>query len=75
MQDINDIFYKKYGNLVLTDKQRKILIKYNIDIEKFNSNQQLIFYLEQMLYYDENEELDRLSSDLSEIYYYNDINK
>ena len=71
---IND-FYKPVGNLLLTDNQLNILKKNNIDISKFNSNHELIYYLESILNYNENEELDNISSELSEMYYYNDINK
>ena len=71
---IND-FYKSVGNLLLTDRQITILKKNNIDISKFNSNHELIYYLETILNNNQNDELDNISLELSEMYYYNDTNK
>lgn len=70
-----DNFYKKIGNLTLTNNQIEILNKNGIDITNFKSNHELIFYLESILNNVINEELDNLSLELSEIYYYGEINK
>lgn len=70
-----DNFYKKIGNLTLTNNQIEILNKNEIDITNFKSNHELIFYLESILNNVINEELDNLSLELSEMYYYGEINK
>ena len=70
-----DNFYKKIGNLTLTNNQIEILNKNEIDITNFKSNHELIFYLESILNNVINEELDNLSLELSEMYYYGAINK
>ena len=71
---IND-FYRQIGNLFLTSRQLEILNKNNIDLSKFNNNHELIFYLENILNYNKNDELDSVSLELSEMYYYNNTNK
>ncbi len=70
-----DNYYKHVGNLLLTDYQLDILYKNGIDLSKFNSNHELIYYLESILNSDSNEELENVSLELSEMYYYNDVNK
>ena len=70
-----DNFYKKVGNLTLTNNQIEILNKNGIDITNFKSNNELIFYLESILNNVINEELDNLSLELSEMYYYDKVNK
>ncbi len=70
-----DNYYKQVGNLVLTDYQLNILDKNGIDLSKFNSNHELIYYLESVLNTNFNEELENISFELSEMYYYNDVNK
>lgn len=68
-------FYKKVDNLLLNDRQINILKEHNISLDRFRNNHELIYYLEDILnnYYDE--ELDNISSELSDMYYYNDVNK
>ncbi len=68
-------FYKSIGNLVLNDRQISILKKHNISIENFNNNHELIYYLEDILNNSYDEELEYVSSELSDMYYYNDVNK
>ena len=68
-------FYKSIGNLVLNDRQILILKKHNISIENFNNNHELIYYLEDILNNSYDEELEYVSSELSDMYYYNDVNK
>ena len=70
-----DNYYKQVGNLILNDYQLEILNKNGIDVTKFNSNHELIYYLESILNSIDNEELEDVSYELSERYYYNDINK
>ena len=70
-----DNYYKQVGDLVLTDYQKDVLDKNGIDLSKFNSNHELIYYLENILNSGINEELENISLELSEMYYYNDVNK
>lgn len=70
-----DNYYKQVGNLILTDYQKDILNKNGIDLNKFNSNHELIYYLESILNTSSNEELESVSDELAEMYYYNDVNK
>lgn len=67
----NNSFYKKYGNIYLTDKQVKILNKYNIDYMKFNSLNELIYNIEYYLNNDYLEDLEVVSEELAEFNYYN----
>lgn len=68
-------FYKNIGNLVLNDSQIEILKKHNISIDKFKSNHELIYYLEDILNNTYDEELEYVSSELADMYYYSDVNK
>lgn len=70
-----DNFHRKVGNLILTNNQIKLLNENSIDISLFKSNQELIFYLENILNSIDNPELENLSLELSEMYYYHDVNK
>lgn len=71
----NDLFLKKYGNLFLTDKQVKVLSKYNINYKDFNKLSELIYYLEYLLNSNDFEDLEIVSEELSELQYYNNTNK
>lgn len=64
-------FYKQRGNLYLTDKQVEILDKYNINYNKFNNLNELIFHLEYYLNSNYLEDLEVISEELSEFNYYN----
>lgn len=75
MQMNEKSFYKKYGNIYLTDKQIKILQKYNINYTKFHDNKELIYYLEYYLNNEDLPDLEIVSEELSEIQYYNFTNK
>ncbi len=68
-------FHKKYGNLLLTDYQVNILNKYNIKYQEFNNLNELIYYLEDYLNNNDNEELESISYELSEFNYYHNTNK
>ena len=70
-----DNYYKQVGNLVLTDYQMEILNKNGIDVTKFKSNHELIYYIESILNSTSNDELENVSLELSEMYYYNNVNK
>ena len=68
-------FYKKHGNLYLTDKQIKVLDKYNIDYKKYNNLNELIYNLEYYLNNEYLSDLEQVSEELSEFFYYNCTNK
>ena len=70
-----DNYYKRVGDLILTDYQVEVLNKNGIDLNKFNSNHELIYYLESILNANNNDELDAISEELTEMYYYNSTNK
>ena len=67
LEKIND-------NLYLTKNQIDILERYDIEY-KTKSIDELIFEIEDILNYEESEELDKLSMDLSEFNYYHNTNK
>ena len=67
LEKINDKLY-------LTKNQIDILNRNDIEY-KSKSIDQLIFELEDILNYEENDELDKLSSELSEFNYYHNTNK
>lgn len=68
---------KMRGNgIYLSDNEVQVLKKYNIDYKKYSSLNSLIFEIEEIL----NEEVDaddleQISSKLSELNYYNNTNK
>lgn len=68
-------FYKKYGNIYLTDKQISILNKYNIDYKKFKNLKELIYNIEYYLNNNNLDDLELVSEELSEFQYYNYTNK
>lgn len=78
-QTINQNKLKKRGNnIYLTDYQIDILKKYNIDYENCSNISELIFMIETYLnnHYDTDyNDLELISQSLSELNYYNNINK
>ena len=66
---------KRQNGLILSDFQIEILKKYDIDYLKYNDISSLIYEIEDILNIDYNEELDKLSSELSEFNYYQNTNK
>ena len=67
LEKINDKLY-------LTKHQIDILDRYDIDY-KTKSIDELLFEIEDILNYEDNEELDKLSMDLAEFNYYHNTNK
>ena len=67
LEKINDKLY-------LTRNQIDILERYDIEY-KSKSIDELIFEIEEILNYEDSEELDKLSMDLSEFNYYHNTNK
>ena len=60
-------YYNRVGNLLLTDYQKEILKKNGIDLDKFKSNHELIYFLENILNNSKNDELEEVSYELSEL--------
>ena len=73
-------FYKRTKNgIMLNDEQREILALHHIDYESCHTLQELLFKIEECLNEEnidyENIDLENISLELSEMYYYNYINK
>jgi len=63
------------NGLFLSNKQIQILERNNIPWKRYASLKELLFYIEDILYEEENEELDRLAEQLAEQQYYQNTNK
>lgn len=70
-------FLKKYNNIYISDEQKEILDKYNIDVNSYSNISELIFDIEEYLNntYDDVDDLEWVSQTISEYNYYNNINK
>ena len=70
-------FLKKYNNIYISDEQKEILDKYNIDVISYSNISELIFDIEEYLNntYDDVDDLEWVSQTISEYNYYNNINK
>ena len=84
--DINDLtkdvyndknMIKMRGNgMYLSDNQREVLKRYDIDYSKYSSLSSLIFEIEEILNNETDiEDLEEVSQRLSELNYYNNTNK
>lgn len=77
VNDINfsDNMLNNYNGLLLTNEEVAILNRYNIDYQNcFNLNE-LIYKIESILYDENIEELDQISSSIAERNYYQNTNK
>jgi hypothetical protein len=70
-------FLKKYNNIYISEEQKNILDKYNIDVTKYLNVSELIYDIEEYLNdsYDELDDLEWVSQTISEYNYYNNTNK
>lgn len=75
--DINNNIPKLRKNgLILRESQIETLRKYNIDYEKYTTLSSLIYEIEEILTYETDlDDLEDLSTELSEQNYYNNTNK
>lgn len=74
--NIKDDFLEKRSNgIMLSNYQIEVLKRNDIDYLKYNNVKELIFYVEEILEDNDDEELDKVLNDLSEIVYYNYTNK
>lgn len=70
-------FLKKYNNIYISQEQKEILDKYNIDVNIYSSISQLIYDIEDFLNnsLDELDDLEWVSQTIAEYNYYNNTNK
>lgn len=78
--DIDYILNDKFmhyvnGDIYLSKEQIDILSKYNIDYLEYNDMSRLIFDIEQILNTCSYMDLETVSSELYEFYYYHNVNK
>lgn len=72
----NDIIKMRGNGIYLSNNQVEVLRKYNIDYEKYNSLNSLIFEIEEILNEETDlDDLEEISQKLSELNYYNNTNK
>ena len=70
-------FLRKYNNIYISEEQKLILDKYDIDINKYTSISGLIYDIEDLLNnsFEELDDLEWVSQTISEYNYYNNTNK
>ena len=70
-------FLKKYNNIYISDEQKNILERYNIDVNNYLNVKELIYDIEECLNnsLEELEDLEWVSQTISEYNYYNNTNK
>ena len=66
---------RRENNLLLSDYQVSVLNRNGIDYKKYNTIRELVFDIENCLDDDYDDELDMVSSQLSEYIYYSDTKK
>ena len=70
-------FLKKYNNIYISEEQKNILEKYNINVERYSNVSELLYDIEEYL---NNcgfslDDLEWVSQTISEYNYYNNTNK
>ena len=70
-------FLKKYNNIYISDEQKNILERYNIDVNNYVNIKELIYDIEECLNnsLEELDDLEWVSQTISEYNYYNNTNK
>jgi translation initiation factor IF-2 len=73
----NKKFLKQYNNLFISEEQKEVLDKYDINIYNYNSISSLIYDIEEVLNnsVEELDDLEWVSQTISEYNYYNNTNK
>lgn len=66
---------RRKNGILLSDYQVEVLKRNGIDYLKYSNMQELLFDIEEILNTDFDEELDTISSQLSELAYYRDTKK
>lgn len=79
--DINDLISDKYmhkefkNGIFLSENQIQILKMFDIDAEKCSNIKELMFYIEDILDQEYDEDLDTVSKEIAEFNYYTNTNK
>ena len=70
-------FLKKYNNIYISEEQKEILDRYNIDVNTYSSISALIYDIEDCLNnsLEELDDLEWVSQTIAEYNYYNNTNK
>jgi hypothetical protein len=70
-------FLKQYNNLFISEEQKEILDKYDINVYNYSSISSLIYDIEELLNnsIEELDDLEWVSQTISEYNYYNNTNK
>lgn len=75
---INEDYLKKSkSGIMLNDNEKYILNKYHISYNNYTNLKDLVFEIERVIFdsYGDVDDLEKLSMDLSERSYYNEVNK
>ena len=76
IENIDNVLLKRRkGGILLSDYQIEVLKRNNINYEKYTNVRELLFDIEDILNENYDESLDNISSQLSELIYYNDTKK
>lgn len=76
LSGVGQSFLKRRSNgILLSDYQIDVLKRNGIDYKKYNNMSSLLFELEECLNQDDDEELEEISRQISEIHYYSETNK
>ncbi len=70
-----DFLKRRENGLLFSDYQVDVLKQNGIDYRKYSNLSSLLFELEEVLNEEENTELEEISKQLSEMYYYNEVHK
>jgi len=71
----NDFLKRRDNGILLSDYQILVLDRNKINYKNHNNLSSLLFEIEESLNEEENEELEEVSRQLSEIHYYSETNK
>lgn len=71
----NNFLKKRENGLLLTDYQIEILVKHDINYLYYSDYKTLLFEIDTVLEDVYDEELENISNEISELYYYNYTNK
>lgn len=73
--DFEKNMHKKINNMLLTEHQIDVLKRYDIDYNKCSNMSELLYYIDECLDEMDNEELELVANEISEINYYMNTNK
>ncbi len=79
--DINDLVNEKYMHkeikkgIFLSDYQIEVLLKYGINPNNYNTLNDLIYQIDEVLDEEDEDDLDQVSKEINEFNYYHNTNK